>query len=516
MRAPKRLLALRGDDVLVERVRAGDPTAFEVLYERHVPGLLSFCRHMLGDAGEAEDAVQQAFAAAHADILRSPREINFKPWLYTIARNRCVSVLRVRRDEPDPDPEVSTEGLSEQVQQRADLREMVADINDLPQDQRAALVLSELGDLSQAEVAEVLGCGVSNVKGLVFRARAGLSERRDARAAPCEEIRAELASARRGGLRRGRLRHHLKACPGCAAYLEDVRRQRRMLAVVLPVIPSAGLKETVLAATGIGGGGAAAGGAAAGGGTRPVRLGLDRGQARGGGRADRGGRRGRPAGGRASDGGRGRQPAGGRAGGREARGQARRRPSRRPARPQRPSLVERRRPGAPAECGAGARARRAPRRRDAHARRRRRGCRRRTERPGRPRRAASRRQAPRRVAAGWSRPASCGASSRRPRAKGKAETLDRAPPSPSDAGPGSHGAHARRGPGRLGGGRLPGRATASITVGAVRLALRPRRQAHHRLVAAWPRYRATISTACPRSALGARRRPSRPSPTPTA
>jgi len=266
VRAPKRLLALRSDDLLVERVRAGDPTAFEVLYERHVAALLAFCRHMLGDAGEAEDAVQQTFAAAHADLLRSPREIKLKPWLYTIARNRCVSVLRARRDQPDPDPEVSTEGLSEQVQQRADLREMVADINDLPQDQRAALVLSELGDLSQAEVAEVLGCEVSNVKGLVFRARAGLSERRDARAAPCEEIRAELASARRGGLRRGRLRHHLKACPGCAAYLEDVRRQRRMLAAVLPVIPSVGLKDAVLAATGIGGGGAAAGGAAAGGG----------------------------------------------------------------------------------------------------------------------------------------------------------------------------------------------------------------------------------------------------------
>ena len=266
MRAPKRLLALRGDDLLVERVRAGDPTAFEVLYERHVAGLLGFCRHMLGDSGEAEDAVQQTFAAAHADLLRSPREINLKPWLYTIARNRCVSVLRARRDHPDPEPEVSTDGLSEQVQQRADLREMVADINDLPQDQRAALVLSELGDLRQAEVAEVLGCEVSNVKGLVFRARAGLAERRDARAAPCEEIRAELASARRGGLRRGRLRHHLKACPGCAAYLEDVRRQRKMLAMVLPVVPSAGLKEAVLAATGLGGGGAAAGGAAAGGG----------------------------------------------------------------------------------------------------------------------------------------------------------------------------------------------------------------------------------------------------------
>lgn len=265
MRAPKRVLALRADAVLVARVRAGDAVAFEVLYERHVPGLLSFCRHMLGDPEEAEDAVQQSFASAHADLLRSGREINFKPWLYTIARNRCVSSLRVRRDQAVAEPEVSTAGLSEQVERRADLRELLSDIHDLPGDQRAALVLTELDDLSQADVAEVLGCGVSNVKGLVFRARAGLAERRDAREAPCAEIRAELASARRGGLRRGRLRHHLKVCPGCAAYLEDVRRQRRMMAVLLPVVPSLGLKDAVLAATGLGGGGAAGAGVAGGG-----------------------------------------------------------------------------------------------------------------------------------------------------------------------------------------------------------------------------------------------------------
>ena len=266
MRAPKRLLALRADDVLVARVRRGDEAAFEVLYERHVSGLLAFCSHMLGGREEGEDALQQAFASAHRDLLRGERDVNFKPWLYTIARNRCLSVLRARRETAHIESEIPTAGLSEQVEQRADLRELLVDLHDLPTDQRAALVLTELEDLSQAEVAEVLGCGVGNVKGLVFRARAGLGERREARDAPCEEIRAELASARRGGLRRGRLRHHMKACPSCAAYLDDVRGQRRMLAAVLPVVPSLGLQETVLAAAGIGGGSAAGGAGVLGGG----------------------------------------------------------------------------------------------------------------------------------------------------------------------------------------------------------------------------------------------------------
>ncbi len=100
-RGPKRLLALRGDEHLVERLRRGDETAFEVIYERHVHGLLSFCRHMLGSREEAEDAVQQAFAAAHRDLLRDDREIRLKVWLYAIARNRCVSMLRARREQPE-------------------------------------------------------------------------------------------------------------------------------------------------------------------------------------------------------------------------------------------------------------------------------------------------------------------------------------------------------------------------------------------------------------------------------
>ena len=248
---------MRSDAHLVARVRDGDEGAFEVLYERYVPGVLSFCRHMLGSIEEAEDAVQHTFAAAHGGLLRDEREIDFKPWLYAIARNRSLSVLRARRESGDGEVEVSTAGLDDDVGRRADLRALVADVQDLPPAQREALVLIELEDLSHAEVAVVLGCPVAGVKGLVFRARSGLMERRDARAAPCEEIRAELATARKGSLRKGRLRHHLKECVGCSAYLEDVRRQRRMLALLLPVVPSFGLKRSVLAACGLGSAGGA-------------------------------------------------------------------------------------------------------------------------------------------------------------------------------------------------------------------------------------------------------------------
>jgi RNA polymerase sigma factor (sigma-70 family) len=257
-RSPKRALALRSDDRLVDLVRAGDEVAFEVLYERHVAGVLGFCRHMLGSQAEAEDAVQQAFVSAHGAMRRGSRQIVFKPWLYTIARNRCLSILRARREQPAELPEISTAGLSEQVERSAELRELVADVQRLPEKQRAALVLSELGDLSHAEVAAVIGSELQAVKGLVFRARAALAERRDARAADCTDIRMELAAATGGGLSRGRLRYHLESCPDCVAYLQEVKRQRKSLGIALPVVPTLALRDSVMSSAGIGAGAAGA------------------------------------------------------------------------------------------------------------------------------------------------------------------------------------------------------------------------------------------------------------------
>jgi RNA polymerase sigma factor (sigma-70 family) len=267
----KRLLGLAADERLVEHIRRGNERAFEVAYERYGSAILSFCRHMLGNLEEAEDAVQHTFAAAYSDLLRDDREIKLKPWLYTIARNRCLSMLRARRDEPAESAEIPTAGLQEEVQRRAELRELLDDLRELPEDQRAALLLAEVSDMPHAEIGQVLDCEASKVKALVFRARSGLIRRRDAREVPCTEIREQLSTLRGGSLRRTELRHHLRSCPGCREFREEVQRQRTMLAVVLPVTPSLGLKSSVLAGVGLGGGsagggaaGAAAGAAAAG------------------------------------------------------------------------------------------------------------------------------------------------------------------------------------------------------------------------------------------------------------
>ena len=260
-RGPRSALLLRmaSDERLVALVRGGSEAAFEALYDRHHRGILAFCRHMLSSADEAEDAVQHTFMAAYRHLVSRAGEIQLRPWLYAIARNRCLSMLRVRRERPlDEHYEPATENLSAEAQRRQDVRELLADVAALPEDQRAALVLAELGAVSHEEIAMVLEVPRQRVKALVFQARTSLVASRTARATPCAEIREQLANLRGGALRRTTLHRHLRECPGCREFREEVALQRKTLAVALPVIPTLGLKEAAL--------GAALGSASAGGG----------------------------------------------------------------------------------------------------------------------------------------------------------------------------------------------------------------------------------------------------------
>ena len=238
----------------------GDESAFATLYDRHHAPLLAFCRHMVGSREDGEDALQQTFLRAHNALLAGRVPDSVRPWLFAIARNRCRTLLAARRDAAVPVDELepALDGLAEDVGRRAELRQLVTDLARLPEDQRGALVLFELGDLSHREIATVIGCPPDKVKALVFQARTALIAERDARETPCEEIRGELEVGRAGALRRGSLRRHLRNCAPCTAYRVAVARQRAGLAVILPVAPSLGLKAAVLG----GSGGAAAASAA--------------------------------------------------------------------------------------------------------------------------------------------------------------------------------------------------------------------------------------------------------------
>jgi RNA polymerase sigma factor (sigma-70 family) len=269
-RAPRVLVRRSAtDERLVAAVRAGSEDAFAVVFDRYHRRILSFCRHMLGSREESEDAVQATFLSAYRDLVGSEKPIQLRPWLYAIARNHCLSVLRARRESASlDDVEPSVDGLAAEVQRRADLRDLLADLARLPDDQRAALVLSEVGDLSHEDVAGILDCPREKVKGLVFQARTSLAASRSARDTPCEEIRAQLSTLSGAALRRRTLRRHLRDCAGCRAFQAEVKRQRAAMAVLLPVVPTVALRSSVLGAVRAGraGGAAGLGGTAAAGG----------------------------------------------------------------------------------------------------------------------------------------------------------------------------------------------------------------------------------------------------------
>src|SRR3954454_22750470 len=175
-RVPVGVLRMLPDDRLATMVRSGSEPAFEALFDRHHRTVLSFCRHMLGSREEAEDVVQHTFLAAYRQLRDTRQTIHVRPWLYAVARNRCLSVLRTRRERPmDEIDEPVSESLAAEVQGRQDLRDLLRDLTALPDDQRAALVLSELGAASHEEIGEILGCPRARVKALLFQARSSLA-----------------------------------------------------------------------------------------------------------------------------------------------------------------------------------------------------------------------------------------------------------------------------------------------------------------------------------------------------
>jgi RNA polymerase sigma factor (sigma-70 family) len=182
------------DERLVALTRAGSAAAFETIYARHHPPLLAYCRHVLRSPEDGEDAMQQTFLSALAALLASDQPVHLRGWLFAIARNRCISILRRRREQPTGEAlEVATAGLAEQVEHREDVRHLLHDLARLPHSQRTALVLAEMAALSHREVAQVVGGSQARVTSLVFRARASLHAARAARQAACGEIRAEVA-----------------------------------------------------------------------------------------------------------------------------------------------------------------------------------------------------------------------------------------------------------------------------------------------------------------------------------
>jgi RNA polymerase sigma factor (sigma-70 family) len=263
-------LLSRSDEDLVSRLRAHDDGAFAVLVTRYERQLLAFCRRILGSREDAEDVLQDTFAAAYKAILADERVIECRPWLYQIARNRCLNAIRGRRPtQPLRVGGLEREaplGTAEQVARKLELRLLVGDILALPDQQREALVLQELEGWSYEQIAHHLGASVASVRSLLLRARRTLLALAEGRALPCAEVRMRLAEPSDPS---AAMRRHLDSCSDCARYRRRLkRRPAHVLRAVSPLGLLVGLRDIVLprvlrrAAPHAAAGGAGAGGAA--------------------------------------------------------------------------------------------------------------------------------------------------------------------------------------------------------------------------------------------------------------
>lgn len=169
------------DDALLAAVGAGDQKAASALVQRHLAYVLHICRRKLQNEAEAEEAAQDVFASVWKNAAKwHPGGAKVTTWLYRIASNRCIDLLRKRR------PTTTIEAIAEPADDAADIEaaHMTADrhriiraaLDALNRDQKRAIELVYFGEMKQGEAAELMGITLAALESILRRARARLHE----------------------------------------------------------------------------------------------------------------------------------------------------------------------------------------------------------------------------------------------------------------------------------------------------------------------------------------------------
>jgi RNA polymerase sigma factor (sigma-70 family) len=262
--APVGRLRPAGDDRLARLAAGGDRQALEAIYRRYYQPIYRYCRAILGDHDLAQDALQATMLKASAALAGERRTIALKPWLFRIAHNEAITILRARRptaelDAEHPAPHVDVE---RSVAERERLRELVRDLERLPDRQRGALVMRELNGLGFREIGSALGVSPEAAKQVVYEARVSLQEFAEGREMECEAVRRSISAGDRRRLRSRRIRSHLRECERCADFAAAIDRRRADLGALAPplAVPAAAAALQALLGTGAAAGGATAAG----------------------------------------------------------------------------------------------------------------------------------------------------------------------------------------------------------------------------------------------------------------
>src|ERR1700677_3394208 len=190
---------------LLSRAQSGDQEAFAQLTDGYRQELRLHCYRMLGSAQDAEDALQEIFLGAWQALANFEERASIRTWLYRIATNRCLNMLRAASRRPgvvsslpeptragevvwlEPYPDVLLDGLPDDSpgpDARYETRESVSlafitVLQLLPPRQRVALVLRDVLGYRASEAAEMIEATEASVESALKRARAALHDRLD-------------------------------------------------------------------------------------------------------------------------------------------------------------------------------------------------------------------------------------------------------------------------------------------------------------------------------------------------
>lgn len=254
---------LLSDKRLAQRAAGGDQRAFEAIYSRYHQALYRFCLAMVGNPQDAQDALQNAMVKVLRALPGEQREIQLKPWLYRIARNESIETLRRRHDNEELELEqAAIVGVAETAEARERLRTLLADLEQLPERQRAALVMRELSGLDFAEIGAAFGSSAAVARQTLYEARLSLRQLEAGREMRCADVMRELSDADGRVTRRREIRAHLRSCTDCRGFRDEISKRQEDLSALapIPIAASAGLLHSVLGGKAAGAGGSVAAG----------------------------------------------------------------------------------------------------------------------------------------------------------------------------------------------------------------------------------------------------------------
>jgi RNA polymerase sigma factor (sigma-70 family) len=257
--APRALLQLLPDEQLARRAAHGSTQAFAAIYRRHYQELYRYCRSIVGNEEDARDALQNTMLKAMRALDGERREIALRAWLFKIAHNEAISMLRLRPADAPLDAAAELAAADADHDSRQRLRYLIGDLGQLPARQRGALVMRELSGLGFDEIAVALDTTPGAAKQAVYEARLALHDYEAGREMACEEIRRKISANDRRLLRGRALKAHLGDCAECRRFQQATSGRRVQLAAIAPPLPAPAAAAVFDHVLGAGGGGAAIG-----------------------------------------------------------------------------------------------------------------------------------------------------------------------------------------------------------------------------------------------------------------